>query len=243
MTNVFNKLNIIIKFGTDCLYPQRCPICDRVIQRGVGICKGCEDKIKLIGEPTCFKCGKKLLNDDEIFCYDCRKNPKSFDRGFAVFEYDSIKDSLYKFKYGSRAEYAQYYAVKTVESLGRVIKEIEPQAFVPVPIHKSRFRKRGYNQAYEYAANLSEMTGIPVMDGLVSRTKRTRAQKELSPLQRQKNLKKAFKLSAFGVKLQRVCVIDDIYTTGSTINAITLLLKQAGIKEVYFITIAIGHGF
>lgn len=243
MTNSFNKLNKIFRLGVDCFYPPRCPMCDRVIRPGAGICKECEDKVEFIGEPTCFKCGKMLLNEDEIYCYDCRRNPKVFDRGFAVFQYDSIKESLYKFKYGSRAEYARYYAVKTVEHLGKVIEEINPEAFIPVPVHKSRFKKRGYNQAYEYAMNLSGLTGIPVMDGLVSRARRTKAQKELNPLQRQKNLKKAFKLCAFGVKLQRVCVIDDIYTTGSTINAITLLLKQAGIKEVFFITIAIGQGF
>lgn len=243
MTKLINKLNKVYKLGMDYLYPPRCPVCDRVIRPGLDTCKCCEDKVKYICEPTCFKCGKELSNDDEIYCYDCRRNPKAFDRGFAVFEYDSIKESLYKFKYGSRPEYSRYYAANTVAHLGRVIKEIGPDAFVPVPVHKSRFRKRGYNQAYEYARDLSELTGIPVMDGLVCRAKRTKAQKELNPLQRQKNLKKAFKLCVFGVKLQRVCVIDDIYTTGSTINAITMLLKQAGIKEVYFIAIAIGHGF
>ena len=135
MTKLINKLNKVYKLGIGYLYPPRCPVCDRVIRHGLDTCKCCEDKVKYICEPTCFKCGKELSNDDEIYCYDCRRNPKAFDRGFAVFEYDSIKESLYKFKYGSRPEYSKYYAANTVVHLGRVIKEIGPDAFVPVPVH------------------------------------------------------------------------------------------------------------
>lgn len=239
---IINKIKHLSNLMLNALYPPRCPVCDSAVQEKGKACPGCMDKVKMISGQTCFKCGKPLREDSNIFCYDCRRSPKQYERGFAVFEYESIKDSLYRFKYGSRVEYAGFYAQKTIESLELVIKDLSPQAFIPVPIHRSRYKKRGYNQAYEYALELSKLTGIPVEDKLISRAKRTKAQKELNPLQRQKNLKKAFKLDVYGVKLQRVCVIDDIYTTGSTINTMAMLLKQAGIKEVYFISIAIGHG-
>lgn len=239
---IINKIRIMNQWVVNAIYPPRCPICDAVIINGTMVCDKCLDKVQLISGPTCFKCGKPICEDKSIFCFDCRRSHKQYERGFAVFEYNCIKESLYRFKYGSRAEYAKFYAIKTVESLGRVIQDINPQAFVPVPIHKSRYKKRGYNQAYEYAKELSKLTGIPVENNLITREVRTKAQKELNPLQRQKNLKKAFKLNVYGVKLQRVCVIDDIYTTGSTVSTMAMLLKQAGIREVFYISIAIGQG-
>lgn len=227
----------------NCFYPGRCPICDRTIPYNRIICLECNPNAGIVKGQICCKCGKPMNNEDEIYCYDCRKAPKQFERGFATFEYSYICDSLYRFKYSKRAEYARFYARKTAELYGDVLKGLGIEALIPVPIHKSRMRKRGYNQALEYARELSELIGIPVREDLLIRSKKTRAQKELTPSDRQKNLKKAFKLRVFGVKLQRVCVVDDIYTTGSTVNAVTKLLKQAGIKEVYFVTIAIGQGF
>lgn len=241
--NLKEKIETLQEVMVNVMFPRRCPICDRAIRPREITCHECKGGVKTIQGDTCFKCGKSLLQDNEIYCYDCKKSPRYFERGFAVFQYDYIKSSLYRFKYSARPEYASFYARVTVDKLGMVINQIKPQAFVPVPVHKSRYRKRGYNQAYEYASCLSKLTGIPINDKLIARAKKTLAQKELTPVQRQKNLKKAFKLCSYGVKLQRVCVIDDIYTTGSTINAVTLLLKQAGIKEVYFISIAIGKGY
>lgn len=227
----------------DIFFPRRCPICDRTIPGNRIVCEECDSDTGLVGGHICCKCGKPMDDEDEICCYDCRKAPKQFERGFAVFEYEYIRSSLYRFKYSKRAEYALFYARKTVDMYGTVLAGLKVQALIPIPIHKSRMRKRGYNQAFEYAKELSGLTGIPMRNDLLIRSKRTRAQKELTPADRQKNLKKAFKLRSFGVKLQRVCVVDDIYTTGSTINAVAELLKHGGIKEVYFITIAIGRGF
>lgn len=224
-------------------FPRRCPICDRTIPGNRLICTGCNPDAGLVRGQTCCKCGKPMRNEDEIYCYDCRKTPKGYERGFAVYEYDYIRSSLYRFKYSKRAEYASFYAKKTHERYGTVLQNLGIEALIPIPVHKSRLRKRGYNQALEYANELSKLTNIPVKNDLLIRAKKTKAQKELTPADRQKNLKKAFKLQSFGVKLQRVCVVDDIYTTGSTVNAVAKLLKQTGIKEVYFITIAIGRGY
>lgn len=237
------KTGKILSRAVDMLYPKRCPFCDGAITADRLVCGKCSPKVKYITGSTCFKCGKPLQDDGRMYCYDCRIYPKSFDRGFAVFEYDSVRESLYRFKYSGRAEYADFYAASTVKLYSETFHYMKPQAFVPIPVHKSRYNSRGYNQAEEYALSLSKLTGIPVESKLIKRVKRTKAQKELTPLKRQKNLKKAFKLCSYGVKLQRVCVVDDIYTTGSTINAVAELLLQAGVREVYFIAIAVGRGF
>lgn len=232
----------IKNFIVNIFYPRRCAICDKALAGDLTICSDCSGKVRTISGDTCHKCGKKLKHDEEMFCYDCRRLSKCYDRGFAVFEYDDIKGSIYRFKYSRRPEYALFYADKTNELLGDVIKQLGIQAYIPVPIHDNRLRMRGYNQSIEFARALSDITGVPVLNGFVIRSKNTSPLKKMDAFKRKEALKNAFKLVRNDVKLTRVCVIDDIYTTGATINAISALLKGYGIREVYFITIAIGRG-
>ena len=189
-----------------------------------------------------MKCGKKIKQDDKMYCFDCSRKKHEFERGFAVFEYQDIKKSLYRFKYAGRAEYASYYAQKTVEVLGDTIKGLNPDALIPVPLHKKRMRKRGYNQAQEYSIELSKRLQIPTITRFVIREKNTIPLKKLSNEQRQNNLKNAFKISQNDVKLETIIVIDDIYTTGTTIDAVARACKEAGVRKVYFLSIAIGNG-
>ena len=224
------------------LYPRRCPGCDRVIERRALICGECAQKLHIISRDTCMKCGKPMKDSARKYCRDCSGRLHVYDRGFAVFEYEDIKQSLYRFKYSQRPEYARFYAAATAQKLGGILKKLGIEALVPVPIHKSRYIKRGYNQAYVYARELSDLTGIPVNNSLIMRSVKTTPLKELDPQGRQKNLKGAFKPIKNDVKLSKVCVIDDIYTTGATIDTIAQVLKSGGISEVYFVTIAIGNG-
>lgn len=102
--------------------------------------------------------------------------------------------------------------------------------------------KRGYNQAALLAAELGKQLDIPVLTGFVERTRNTRPQKELEGAKRQNNLKKAFKIVQNDVKLNTIVIIDDIYTTGSTIDAVAQACREAGVKHVYFAALAIGRG-
>lgn len=126
--------------------------------------------------------------------------------------------------------------------LGNFIRACRADAFVPVPLHKSRKRKRGYNQAEVLARELSALTGIPVCTDLIGRVKKTAPMKELSAAQRQNNLKKAFKILRNDVKLKTIIIVDDIYTTGSTIDAVSRELKSVGVEKIYFVALAIGRG-
>lgn len=225
------------------LYPHRCAICDRTVREYERICPACRPKIRLIDGPICMKCGKKVKDEGELYCYDCKRRNFRYDRGFAVFEYDFIKDSLFRFKYGSRAEYAEFYATVTADRYAETLNKLGVEALIPVPVHRRRYNKRGYNQAAEYAEFLSGYTGIPVADKLIERKVNTVPLKKMSAGQRQKNIKKAFKLIQNDVNFKRVCIVDDIYTTGSTVDAIASILKDGGVKEVYFVAIAIGKGF
>lgn len=117
-----------------------------------------------------------------------------------------------------------------------------PDALVPVPLHPERERKRGYNQAALLAQALGKRLNIPVLSDWLVRVKNTKPQKELEGTARQNNLKKAFKIVQDDVKLNTIVIIDDIYTTGSTIDAAALECRAAGVRRVFFITLAIGKG-
>ncbi len=236
------KLLILAESILAIVFPRRCAICDRTIEKNRNICRCCETKVKLIDGPSCLKCGKLVREEGQLYCYDCSRTIKNFDRGFAVFEYQYINNSIYKFKYSNRPEYSRFYAEKAVILYGELLRQLGVEILIPVPIHMKRQRKRGYNQSLEFARAISKLTGIAVDDSLVIRCINTVPLKKLGAQQRQKNLKKAFKLTRNDVKFRRVCIVDDIYTTGATIDAIALLLKQRGVSKVYFVTVAIGTG-
>ena len=227
----------------DLIYPRRCPVCDKAVKPfGSLICEECTRKIKYVKAPYCQKCGKELRDKRAIFCHDCAHKEHKYDRGMALFSYPSVADSIYRFKYQGRQEYAAYYAERMARVLGEKILSLHPDALVPVPIHSSKKRVRGYNQAEVLAKELGRILNIPVETKLIKRVRKTVPMKELSVGERQNNLKKAFKICHNDVKLITVVIIDDIYTTGSTIDAMAYELRQAGVKHIYFAALAIGNG-
>ncbi len=225
-------------------YPSRCPVCDKI--KGIfdgGICKGCRVKLEVVREPCCRKCGKPLF-EEEVFCKDCAEKKCSYEYGYDLFVYNgSMKESVGKFKYHGRQEYAKYYAAELYHEYGEWMKEICAQALIPVPIHKNRYRKRGYNQAELIAKELEKLSGIPMKSKCLIRVKDTLPQKELSNRERRENLFQAFQFNE-GAELNRIpkCVIliDDIYTTGSTLDECAKVLKKAGVQEVFFLCVCIG---
>lgn len=238
-----NCIKSLREFFLDLLFPRRCPVCDRpVAPFGSLVCATCEQTFKYIKQPYCLKCGKPLAKEETEYCHDCRVRKHFFDRGVALFEYKSISDSLYRFKYKGRQEYAAYYAFCMAEKCRKFLEECRPDALVPVPIHKSRRYQRGYNQAEVLARELTALTGIPTVTDLILRVQKTAPMKDLSARERQNNLKKAFKICRNDVKLSTIIIIDDIYTTGSTIDAMSIQLRKAGVERIYFMTLAIGRG-
>ena len=227
----------------DLVYPRRCPVCDKAVKPfGNLICEDCKKKIKYIKAPFCQKCGKELKDKRAVFCHDCNCREHSYDSGMALFAYHSVADSIYRFKYCGRQEYAAYYGERIAVVLGKKILALKPDAIIPVPIHTSKERVRGYNQAELIALELGRILDIPVETGLIKRIRKTTPMKELSAQERQNNLKKAFKICRNDVKLNTVIIVDDIYTTGSTIDAMAMELHKVGIEQVHFMALAIGNG-
>ena len=228
---------------TDILYPRRCPVCDKAVRPfGSLICETCKDTLNYIKGPYCMKCGKELGEEEAEYCGDCLRHKHLFNAGRALFAYKSMSDSIYRFKYKGRQEYAAYYAECISDQLGEWIGKHRPDALVPVPIHASKKHVRGYNQAEVLARELGSIMHLPVETNLIKRVRKTSPMKDLSVSERQNNLKRAFKIRRNDVKLSTIVIIDDIYTTGSTIDAMSYELRRAGIERIYFVSLAIGKG-
>ena len=224
------------------MFPLRCPVCDGIVRPwGEKICTGCMPKLKLLTPPWCMKCGKKLYSEGE-FCADCMKKGHNYIRGRALYEYGSVAPSVYRLKYGGKQEYADFFGEEMARYLGTFIRECKPDALVPVPLHRSRQRKRGYNQAQLLAEALGRYMDIPVCGRLVKRVKKTAPLKRQNPTERQNNLKKAFIMTQNDVKLKTIIIIDDIYTTGSTIDEVAEVLLEHGVKRIFYISLACGAG-
>lgn len=232
----------VAKLAKQLLFPLRCPMCDEPVHPfGEKICPECLGRRKLLVGAYCMKCGKKLSDDKEL-CGDCRKTKHNFVRGRALYEYDSAAVSIYRFKYSGRQEYGDFFGEEMARFLGDFIRGVNPDALVPIPLHRSRERQRGYNQAAVLAKALGEQMNIPVQEKYLLRVKKTTPLKQLNPKERQNNLKKAFIISQNDVKLRKVILVDDIYTTGSTIDEAAGTLMNNGVEEVYFVALACGAG-
>lgn len=225
------------------LFPRRCPVCDRpVFPPGGLICKKCSEVPEYVHEPRCIRCGKGLKGDGGEYCYDCSRTVHYYDRGVVLYQYKSVRSVIYRFKYGGRQEYARFLGEDMALRLGKEILSWKPDALIPVPLHPEREKKRGYNQAALVAEWLGKKLEIPVVEDWLFRVENTRPQKELEGSARQNNLKKAFKLAGNDVKLNTIVIIDDIYTTGSTIDEIARICRRAGVKKIYFAALSVGNG-
>lgn len=236
---------IVLTKIIDAIYPRHCPICHDIVRdKGKSACDICKSKLIVVNDPYCMRCGKPVKYSDIVYCKYCSSSDVSFDEGRAVFVYDDImKKSIYKFKYNGREEYARFYAESIYEKYKEKIKQWNPDVIIPIPIHKSKLRKRGYNQAYLIARELSNLTKIPVNNKLLYRAKKTEIQKNLSALDRKSNLKNAFKIHPNKVQYLSAMLIDDIYTTGATMINASMVLKDSGINNVYCISLSIGRDY
>ncbi len=222
------------------LYPPRCPVCDGILTEEGGICEECVPELRRMEEPRCYVCGVTLESGERELCGNCEKHVHVFRRGLPMYEYASVRESIYRFKYKGRAEYANYFGRDVAKHLGRAILHWEPDALIPIPLHKKKERARGYNQAALLAEVLGRELEVPVWNDVLTRERYTRPMKELNARERQINLKKAFHIAQDVVKSKIIVLVDDIYTTGSTLDTAAATLLEAGAQEVYFVTLSIG---
>lgn len=227
--------------GLSALFPRHCPVCHDIVQpRGALICPECEKRLHFVEAPTCLICGREIQDETEELCSNCKRHHFSFERGISLLQYDQVTaDSMAKIKYLGAREYLEYYGKKAAERLGEDIYRMKPDALVPVPVHVSRRRIRGYNQAGVLAEILGKELDIPVYEDAIRRNKRTAALKSLGAGERLKSLSAAFERGVIPKDLKTVLLVDDIFTTGATMEACTRILRHAGVKTVYCLSLCI----
>lgn len=240
------------KLVVSIIFPLRCPVCDKILEpelQEARIHPHCYNRLYPVQDPVCMQCGRPIGMSHMEWCYDCERQHRQMrgkspiQQGKALYIYQGIvKESMYRFKYSNKQEYAEFFAEEVLRRYGDWLREKQIEAIVPVPMYRKKQRKRGYNQAEVFAKALSQQTGIPVDTKLIWRVKDTTPQKELNDTQRKNNLKNAFHASENIVQYKRILVVDDIYTTGSTAEAVAEVLKRINIDSVYFMSICIGKG-
>ncbi len=238
------RLQKITGRAEDLFFPRRCPVCfDIVKPYGELICPGCAGKLSPVKGPVCKKCGKSVGSESVEYCLDCTRHPRSFEYNLAVFHYnDCASRSMAGVKYKNKREFLDFYGEAAWLRFERQLLHMAPQVLVPVPVHPSRKRARGFNQAEVLAERLAAHMGVPVCPDGLARVKKTAPQKELDPSQRLKNLQQAFAPGKLPSGVKTVLLTDDIYTTGSTLEACARTLKAMGAEKVWGLTIFVGQG-
>lgn len=189
-----------------------------------------------------MRCGK-TVGEGEEFCGDCAKGERAFEQGRSLWIHCvPVTDAIYRFKYHNRRCYGKIFAEELVRMYRRRLERWDIQEIIPVPLHRARKRRRGYNQSEVLARELGKILQIPVSTDVIFRIRNTRPQKDLDEKERFFNLKGAFGVSKKWEPKGNVLVVDDIYTTGSTIHNMAGILRKAGAPKVYFLTISIGQG-
>ncbi len=226
--------------GLDWLFPPTCGGCKRP---GLRWCDGCQQQIARITGPVCERCGRPLAWQgiaalpDSAFCLECQAHPPEYQalRSFAEFG-GPIREALHRLKYQRDIGMGEALSKHLIELYNQLKWGID--VVTPVPLSAKRARERGFNQSGLLARPLAYAVQKPYQPNALKRSRDTRSQVGLGADERQQNVEGAFTANAALVKEKVVLVIDDVMTTGSTINACTQALLRAGASAVYGLTLA-----
>ncbi|MDI6892223.1 MAG: ComF family protein [Actinomycetota bacterium] len=226
-------LGEIFKGLVDLVFPPTCHVCDSFSEQS--LCADCFSSLPLIDSPLCRRCGKPChLAVDE--CRECRGRKCYFSTARSAGFYEgNLKEATHSFKYGNGRKLAPIFARLMVEKME---KDLGIDLVTYVPLSLSKERRRGYNQARLLALEISDLIGKPCIPALIQ-IKETVDQSKLSPRERRENVRRAF-LSAAGVDIRGrfLLLIDDVFTTGATVNECSRALLAGGAKDVHVLTLA-----
>lgn len=213
------------------IYPKKCIFCGEIIDYGIdkNICSACVEKYKQITGNKCELCGRPIPVNN--ICVQCRGKKHYYEKCYCVYEYkDKVKRFVHNMKfYGVRQNC--YYAAMQMQLFYHNNGIESCDYVVPVPMFSLNRIGRGYNHAQLIAKTFSRLTGIKYKNALC-KYKHTLPQHRLKGNDRLKNLKNAFCVNK-NVKDKTILLIDDVYTTGSTVNECSRMLKKAGARAVY----------
>ncbi|MEW6088843.1 MAG: ComF family protein [bacterium] len=235
----------ILDAFVDFIWPPKCLICGIDLENGKKmICNECEKGIILFSPPFCAQCGHPLFYSGDLserLCAPCKNGKYFFEHAFIIGSYEkSLRDAIHRFKYDKKAVLRKYFSILINDYIEKnnVLNKFD--IIVPVPLFSAKKRERGFNQSELLASVIGEKWDLPVLSKNLYRTRHTEPQHNLDYLQRKENIKGAFKLkNKIPVKGKRILLVDDIVTTGATVNECSRILKNDGkAKDVLVLSLA-----
>lgn len=222
------------------LFPDACMACGRAVGQHGTLCAQCWPKVRFIEKPFCTVSGAPFGHDfgDRIVSADVIANPPDYDKARAACVHADIARQLVtRLKYADQTDLAPWMARFMARAGAELIGEAD--IIVPVPLHRLRLWTRRYNQSAELARALATLTGLPMASAALVRARRTKQQVGLTATQRQTNVRGVFRVPdehRIAVQGRTVLLVDDVLTTGATVNAATRALKKAGADQVLVLT-------
>lgn len=243
-----------LKALLELVFPQVCVLCEGdwkpsprenqplLVWRGHGICGSCAKEISWLAPPFCPSCALPIHSPavSSHVCGECMRDPPPFCSARALVVYNQeVFPLLHKMKYGPDASLARFMGELLVLNLKEELLSLLTDLVVPVPLHASRLRHRGFNQAAFMGKAVARTLGVPLELGLLERHRATPPQVGLSRIQRRENVKGAFSVRQKGlIKGKTILLVDDVYTTGATLREASRELIGKGAAQVHVLTFA-----
>jgi len=231
----------MFKYLLSLLFPTKCLICESNTP-DAGICGECWAKLSFITKPYCASCSFPFAyeNEQDMLCGNCIKDAPNYDKAISIMKYDEYcKKLIHKFKYQDQLHVLNYLTKFMINMGKELIRESD--FICPVPMHKNKLLKRGYNQAALLAMNISKQCKINYLPDLIVKHKNIQAQAGLLKHQRVKNIKNSFQLNMkYQKKIEgkRILLIDDVITTGATITECCRMIRVAKPSKIFVLTLA-----
>jgi ComF family protein len=229
-------LRAALRFALDFALPRLCPSCREPLGDGSGLCASCWSRLSLIEPPYCARLGIPFVFDPGagLLSMEAIANPPAYDRARAAVRYDDVASSLvHQFKYSDRLDLAPMMG-RWMARAGRELLA-DANALVPVPLHWRRLWARRFNQSATLAGAISALCGVPVMHGGLKRVRATPQQVGLSKAERADNVQGVFRVPGerkAEITGQRIVLVDDVLTSGATVDACARALLRAGAAHV-----------
>jgi ComF family protein len=224
------------RFALDVALPPLCPSCREPLGDGAGLCATCWSKLSMIEPPYCARLGIPFSYDagPDMFSMEAIADPPAYDRARAAVRYDDVARALvHAYKYGDRLDLAPLIGGWMTRAGRELLAEAD--GLVPVPLHWRRLWARRFNQSAALAAAISALTKVPVVHGALKRVRATVQQVGLSKSERSQNVQGAFRVAAdlkAEVAGRRLVLIDDVLTSGATVDTCARALLRAGASHV-----------
>jgi len=243
-------MGIFAKF-IDIIYPARCHICRTFFSYGMGannhFCTHCLNSFSKISPPVCPVCGIPFgsISEENHLCEKCMRKRPFFDSLGAPYIYEGrIMDAIHQMKYASKTYLADSLGHLMASFAIRWLDSMEELLIMPVPLHPKRLRERGFNQALLLARAIMPVLGAELDFLSLKRVIYTRSQTGLNSEERKRNVRRAFIMDRQrGLKGKTVLLVDDVATTGNTMNECARVLKKAGVERVFCLALARTAGY